>query len=446
MLETRNLLSTIMGEVLNDLNGNGLRDVGEPGLPGVTVSLDQFNPSSGASTPVTTTTTDSNGIYQFANVSPGTYVVSEQTPTGSLQTFPTAEHIARTYLLQVGPNDTVVGGSLSSPMTPPTDNWLNNLPAGNYSFPVGGDFMFQFGSGSVAPSRVYLTGQAEVQTQAPVVTTGTGGDTSTTTTVDATMTKLVMHGTISSDQHSQGYLGPITLTLTMPSTGQITSRKDSASLADSNFDVNATIEIPNAFGVPTTLHTSVPINFLAREIAQFPAIGSSYQYRGTQPPISLVDSNGTDQGTLYFASLNPMAGFDFGNFTEATVHGQAYIDANNNGIFDTGDTPLVYQPIILQQTAEISGPSGEEGTSGSGSPPEGKGEGPTYPITVYTDTNGNYVFPNLGPGSYTLTEPNAFPLIVTSPNTTTQTYTIDPLLRIWSRTTSRFHVICGRAR
>lgn len=320
----------------------------------------------------------------------------------------------------------MVGGILSGPLAAPVDDWLASLPAGTYSFPVGGDFMFQFGASGIAPSRVFFTGQAEVQTQAPVVTSGTG-ESGTTTTVNDMMTKLVLHGTISSDQHEQGYLGPIAMTLTMPSPGQITSRNDSAALADSTFNVNATIEIPNAFGTPTTLHTAVPINFLAREIARFPALGSSYQYRGTQPPISLIDGAGTEQGTLFFASLNPMAGYDFGDFSKASVQGRAYIDANGNSVFDAGDTPLANQAVILQQTAEISGPSGEGGENGSGGPPDGKGEGPTAPITVYTDVNGSYSFSDLGPGAYTVRRTDAYPLSIVSPNTEDHSFTISTL-------------------
>ena len=65
----------------------------------------------------------------------------------------------------------------------------------------------------------------------------------------------------------KGFQGVVTMRLTAPWSGQLISRKDSASLVDSDFDINATIELPNSFGLPTTLHTAVPINFLAREIA-----------------------------------------------------------------------------------------------------------------------------------------------------------------------------------
>ena len=54
-----------------DLDGNGVQDAGEPGLPGVTVTLKD---ATGAV--VATTTTDANGNYLFADVNPGDYTVA----------------------------------------------------------------------------------------------------------------------------------------------------------------------------------------------------------------------------------------------------------------------------------------------------------------------------------------------------------------------------------
>jgi hypothetical protein len=104
------------------------------------------------------------------------------------------------------------------------------------------------------------------------------------------------------------------MTLTAPSSGQITSRSDSTTLVDSSFNINATLQIPSAFGTPTVLHTATPINILAREISRFPAFGGTYAHNGTLPPISLVDPNNQEQGTLIFATLSPLPGLDFGNF------------------------------------------------------------------------------------------------------------------------------------
>ena len=59
-----------------DLNQNGIQDPGEPGIPGVTVTLTD---SIGISV---TTTTDANGLYFFRDLGPGTYTVTVATPSG----------------------------------------------------------------------------------------------------------------------------------------------------------------------------------------------------------------------------------------------------------------------------------------------------------------------------------------------------------------------------
>jgi hypothetical protein len=61
--------------VWNDLNANGIQDSGEPGIPGVTVTL------AGPSGPQSTTTNGS-GFYSFTNLAPGSYTVTVTPPAG----------------------------------------------------------------------------------------------------------------------------------------------------------------------------------------------------------------------------------------------------------------------------------------------------------------------------------------------------------------------------
>jgi hypothetical protein len=75
LLEQRLLLSgnTIMGTVFDDLNGNGVKDAGEPGMAGVVVTLTSiFSPSPSTST----TTSDGNGAYAFPSLADVTYTAS----------------------------------------------------------------------------------------------------------------------------------------------------------------------------------------------------------------------------------------------------------------------------------------------------------------------------------------------------------------------------------
>ncbi len=65
--------------VWDDLDADGVQDAGEPGVPGVTVTL----LGSDGTTVVATTTTDANGGYEFTDLVPGTYTVTFTQPAGT---------------------------------------------------------------------------------------------------------------------------------------------------------------------------------------------------------------------------------------------------------------------------------------------------------------------------------------------------------------------------
>jgi hypothetical protein len=103
-----NPAGTIGDRVWRDVNSNRIQDVGEPGIPGVQVTL-TANPSGG--TPVTYT--DQNGYYLFEGLfSNGTYTVvvtSSTLPTGFIQTHDisgnTNDHTGSTNLTGVATNN-----------------------------------------------------------------------------------------------------------------------------------------------------------------------------------------------------------------------------------------------------------------------------------------------------------------------------------------------------
>ncbi len=76
---------SISGSKFRDTNGNGVRDLGDVGVAGVIIFIDADN--DGVRDPGETfTTTDANGNYSFTNIGPGTYIVREVPPVGTVQT------------------------------------------------------------------------------------------------------------------------------------------------------------------------------------------------------------------------------------------------------------------------------------------------------------------------------------------------------------------------
>ncbi|HAZ44152.1 MAG TPA: hypothetical protein DCZ55_06635 [Cyanobacteria bacterium UBA11371] len=85
--------------VFNDINGNGVQDQGEPGLPNVTVTLTSPGSDGILGTPddtTQTTTTNNNGNYSFPNLPPGNYRVTITPPSGFSPTTPVSQTISVT--------------------------------------------------------------------------------------------------------------------------------------------------------------------------------------------------------------------------------------------------------------------------------------------------------------------------------------------------------------
>ncbi|HKD10936.1 MAG TPA: SdrD B-like domain-containing protein, partial [Thermoanaerobaculia bacterium] len=83
------LTGTISGAKFLDTNGNGVRDAGEAGQPGVTITLSTCPAAPTCSGIVVgTTVTAADGTFQFSNVAFGRYAISETVPPGFVQTVP----------------------------------------------------------------------------------------------------------------------------------------------------------------------------------------------------------------------------------------------------------------------------------------------------------------------------------------------------------------------
>jgi hypothetical protein len=81
------LPAEIAGIKWNDLNGDGVQDPNEPGIPGWTIYLDADGDGT-LDAGETSTLTGASGEYELANLDPGTYTVAEMVPAGWVQIYP----------------------------------------------------------------------------------------------------------------------------------------------------------------------------------------------------------------------------------------------------------------------------------------------------------------------------------------------------------------------
>jgi uncharacterized repeat protein (TIGR01451 family) len=97
---------TLSGVKFSDLDGDGIRDAGEPGVGGVTIFIDS-NQNGALDAGERTTVTASDGSYSFFGVALNqTLWIDEVTPAGAVQT--TGAHEVVTIPLNAAPGSTIV--------------------------------------------------------------------------------------------------------------------------------------------------------------------------------------------------------------------------------------------------------------------------------------------------------------------------------------------------
>lgn len=104
---------SISGYKINDLDGDGFQDAGEPGLEGWTINLFKDDVFVGS------TTTASDGFYSFTGLEPGNYTTEEVLQDGWTQTLGSSPET-----LVAGENDTEGNtflNTLEEPPPPPPD-------------------------------------------------------------------------------------------------------------------------------------------------------------------------------------------------------------------------------------------------------------------------------------------------------------------------------------
>jgi protocatechuate 3,4-dioxygenase beta subunit len=125
-LATQPSMGSIFGLKFNDLNGNGVKDSGEPGISGWTIELKNAT----TLVVISTTNTGSDGSYAFLNITPANYVVSEVVKPGWTQTKPPAGPGGQVYSFALAAGENKQGidfGNRNNNLPPINPTLVSNL-------------------------------------------------------------------------------------------------------------------------------------------------------------------------------------------------------------------------------------------------------------------------------------------------------------------------------
>jgi hypothetical protein len=379
------LAITIGGQVFEDRNGNAAQDSGEPGLSNWTVQLiDQSNGHV-----LQARTTDGNGNFTFPNVGPGiSYDVREVAQSGWVQTTPNPANIV---VNQSGINiggvnfgnfhlATVSGeifqdlngnGQLDATDAPQA-GWtvqIVNLSTGNVvASPVSDqNGNYTTTSPPIGHYRVLEVVQPGFQQTTPLQTV----DLSVTSSGNAfpninfgNFAPVGVSGQVFLDHNGDGQLdgadtgmANILISLINKTTGNVA--------ATQNTDSNGNFSIANILAGTYQITEAVPAGFVQTT---------------ANPPDIVVTSGHTTSG------------ISFGNFQAVTIGGQIFLDRNGNGTQDSGEPPLVNWTVQLTNT------------------------GTGVVTQTGTDPSGNFLFTNVGPGTYRVRQVPPAGWLQTTPN------------------------------
>ena len=407
-------LGTVSGVVYADVNRDGVQNPSEPGIAGVVLTL-----VDAAGNPVATATTDAAGNYAFTDLPGGNYSIVETQPSGYADGATAA-----------GPaGGTAASGTLISalPLAPGgaaprnlfgevgtgsvtgvvfldgnRDGVQNPGEAGIPRVSVGlldRDGTVVAAATTDADGRYTFTGVApgdytvvEVQPADLGSTANSGGNTRAVS---------VVNGQVVPVPSFPDTLGTIAGTVYVDADLSATRGAGEAGLA------GVTLQLLDAAGTvvaSTTTDAAGNYRFTGLPAGSYTVVESqpaaptsltSGYYDGADNPGSLGGTSpAKNRITVGLPAGGAGANYDFGEFLPVSPFGFVYVDANRDGLFTPGETPIAGVAVTVSGTAFAGTPFARPLTAAD--VPGG--------LTALTDANGRWAFPLLPPGVYSFSE------------------------------------------
>jgi hypothetical protein len=369
VLEDRSVPAVISGYVFNDLNGNGLRDAGEQAIANNLIEL--RNNTGGL---VGSTTTDSNGFYNFdadSSISTAPQSVIQNITFADANTNTIRTQSINKFDSSLGTLQAVeirMNGKIVSTIR--LENLDDESAAVNGS--VSGNLLLSAagfnlnvnttGNAAISQSLGAYDGTTDYAGRSGIALsnrTATGSNTQTLT--GSAMNAFVGTGTLDLSFLAQA---------TTQASGGGNLMANIANLGGAS--VTITYKYLNSTSLKPGNYTIIQKNQPAGLL----------DGRDSQAGVIVANSFNTDSLFVALGSTDSVSN-NFGEYAPAKLNGYVYHDANNNGIRETTEKVFANINVTLTGTND---------------------KGQAVSVAGKTDAKGQYNFSGLRPGQYTITQ------------------------------------------
>ncbi len=370
---------SISGTKFDDLNGNGTRDAGEPGVAGVTIEITRTDDTMN----IPSVTTDADGNYVFNDLPKGTYSLTEVTPSGTERTTP-ADPFDNLVLDQANQN-------------------LAGLDIGNFTQVVLSGTKFN----DVNGDGVRDDDETGIENVTINLDLNSDGSIDRTTTTDAS--GAYQFADVGPGQHTITEVVPTGFVQTLPVNNNgyvqtVTSGVDINALDFGNMEITTTVsgfkfDDTNGDGIRQNDEEGVGGIVIQLNVdndgsdvrSVVTAADGSFVFEDVPAgmhsvaemlPVNAVQTTPGGTGIISI-DVNPpevVDGLLFGNFTLTSLSGVVFEDLNENDVQDAGE-------LGIETTVQL-----DLDSDGS------------IDVTAQTNADGRYQFNGVGPGTHRVTE------------------------------------------